>query len=162
MYAIRSQTHTTDVNLTAILEFLEHPSTTALTLCASPLQASPEGIGKRHVTNLPLLSACGEMHLPAIGALYVVFDGSFLTCARKDRYDEVKMLLDVAEKSGKVSYATGRAPFTDHLPPDQAANQMLSIDHKVLTAQTRPQFFRMLSNLTERQFSEFPSLFQGG
>jgi hypothetical protein len=81
----------------------------------------------------------------------VVFDGLFLTAARLNRYREVKDVLDHAIESKKALFITEPVPFTSSLSPIDALEKLANFKRKQLTVDSRREFFRLLSNLSEQQ-----------
>ncbi|HFF8856267.1 MULTISPECIES: hypothetical protein [Acinetobacter calcoaceticus/baumannii complex] len=100
--------------------------------------------------NLPLMGALALVELPTLTA-YVVFDGLFLTAARLNRYREVKDVLDHAIESKKALFITEPVPFTSSLSPIDALEKLANFKRKQLTVDSRREFFRLLSNLSEQQ-----------
>lgn len=148
----------TNRNLGAIVDVLGDPGTLRVTLFAS--SATEGGLYDHRTdgptTNLPLVAALAEIRVTGAKPVHVVFDGLFLTAQRKPRYDEVKVLLDTAVKSGKAFVATERAPFTSSLSPDDAAQALLNIAATAvpLTEVTRPSYFALLVNLSEAEYQK--------
>jgi hypothetical protein len=104
-------------------------------------------------SNLPLMVALAEYVIPCIGSIHVVFDGNFLTAARRPRYLEVKRVLDKAEMSGKAFFCIDRVPFTSNSSPEVATEQLLSSQRlELLTADTRKHYFALLSNIAEENY----------
>ncbi|MGU7843795.1 hypothetical protein ACV22V_30560 [Burkholderia sp. AW33-5] len=149
MSVTRWQPENTGKNTQALLGAIADPNIALVTLFASPTKpdanfAHSDGPD----SNLPLLVALTE----TVDGNLCVYDGLFLTAARRPRYLEVREVLDAAEQSAKVHFAGTRAPFTSALPPVQAAEKLCAIAAPTrLTSATRADFFRLLSNLTEAQ-----------
>lgn len=66
----------------------------------------------RNRINQPLVAAISKYVIPGITDAYVLFDGLFLTAARRPRFLEVQDLMDGAEKSGIAVLFPGKALFT--------------------------------------------------
>lgn len=144
-------------NTTRNCQFLQQkiaaPDTRKIVLYAS----SGEEIGAYSrsdgpATNLPLMAALVETVDTNNVSTFVVCDGPFLTAQRKPRFTEINDVLDAAVQSGKVSVAMQRVPFTSSLSPKQAVEALWQIyDLHLLTDKTRPVFFSLLSELTEKE-----------
>lgn len=106
-------------------------------------------------TNLPLLGAVAKINLLGVGDIFILFDGLFLTAQRKPRYNEVKMILDEAEKSQKTSFIQLAVPFTSRLQADEAVKLLWKFPKQVLNADSRSTFFRLLSSVSERQYEKY-------
>ena len=101
-------------------------------------------------TNLPLLHALVQSIPQEDIPEYEIFDGMFLTAARRPRYLEVKKLLDEAiESRVPVEYGLRPIPFTSSMEPDEAVILMLDQPVRLLDERTRPEFFSLLSGLPE-------------
>jgi hypothetical protein len=104
-------------------------------------------------SNLPLVVALAEFNIPGVAPIYVVFDGPFLTAARRPRYLEVRELLDTAIESGKAFFSQQRVPFTSTLSAEGAAQELLKVGPIVqLTSVNRAVYFQLLSPLTEASY----------
>ena len=147
--ATRWQPGNTATNTQALLAAIAEPDIARVTLFASPIKPDTDFVHSDGPdSNLPLLVALTE----AVDGDLCVYDGLFLTAARHPRYLEVREVLDAAEHSAKVYFAGTRAPFTSRLSPAEACEKLRGIEAKMrLTASTRANFFRLLSNLTEAQ-----------
>lgn len=97
-------------------------------------------------TNLPLLAAAT---VSAQGDV-TIYDGVFLTAARRPRYLEVRDVLDAAERSEKVYFGNSPAPFTSGLEPMRAWEQLRRIDVNPFSEKTRASFFSLLSGVSEK------------
>jgi len=154
--AVRYNATSTNRSLEVILELLADRNTARVVLFATP--AEPSGAFDHHsdgpTTNLPLVAALAQFQVPGVTSLNIVFDGLFLTAQRLPRYSEVRALLDAAVASGKVYFATERAPFTSVLPAEAAAHTLLEIagEPVLLTEDTRPTYFALLANMTEAAY----------
>lgn len=154
MMAIRYEVfHSTHQNLLAILNLIDDPKINRVILFATATQPNEnfsESDGPD--SNLPLMAVLAECKLKGFSPIHLILDGLFLTAARPPRYSEVRKLLDAAAKSQKVFFAKERAPFTSALSPDDAARELLTLDPFIsLTAETRADYFALLSLFTEEQ-----------
>lgn len=150
----RYKTSSTSANLTALLTLIRDENCKEIRLFASPDTATGEfSDSDGPITNLPLVAALVKYVIPEIEDVYVLFDGLFLTAARRPRFGEVQQLLDVAQASGKTLFSTVRAPFTSSMNPGQAAQVLLALAPAVaLTAASRPQYFGLLCSIPESQY----------
>ena len=98
-------------------------------------------------SNLPLLAAAT---VSAQGDVKI-YDGVFLTAARRPRYLEVRDVLDAAERSEKVFFGNSPAPFTSGLEPMRAWEQLSRIIVNRFSVKTRASFFSLLSALSEKE-----------
>ncbi|NIF42038.1 hypothetical protein F3J14_14310 [Burkholderia sp. Tr-862] len=151
MSVIRWEPENTGKNTQALLAAIADPSIALVTLFASPTKPDADfAHSDGPDSNLPLLAALTE----SVEGNLCVYDGLFLTAARRPRYLEVREVLDAAERSAKVYFAETRAPFTSALSAAQAAEKLRAIAASTrLTSATREDFFRLLSNLTEAQYN---------
>jgi len=148
MTAIRYGNGTTNQNEQAIIEILKDKNTQKVIFFASPTTNQEESD-----VNLPLMSALVEYKIPGAGMTKVIYDGEFLTAARRPRYLEIKNVLDNAESSEKIYFSLKRAPFTSDMAPKEAATALESLgSQEQLTTATRAQYFSMLSNITEEDY----------
>lgn len=122
-----------------------------MTLFASPKSEENASPSDGPSTNFPLLSALAEHAIPGYGAVEIVFDGNLLTAAREHRAGEISALLDVAVASGKVAFATDRAPFTSALEPAHAAERLKRLPTSPLSEATRRSYWSLLSVLAENR-----------
>lgn len=153
MAVTRWKSSVTGENARTLIDAINDPNIKLVTLFASPVEAdsafSADSDGPE--TNLPLLVALAE----SVTGNLTVYDGLFLTAARKPRYLEIRDVLDTAVASNKVYFSERRTPFTSVLAPDDAAQKLSQLNPVLpLRAVTRPQFFRLLSGVTEAQYAE--------
>ncbi len=146
----------TDDNLEAILALIRADNCTAVYLFATEATCTNSYTDVDGPdTNLPLVAALATYRIPRIDNVHVVFDGLFLTAARKPRYLEVKQLMDEAEGTNKVMFSSAPIAFTSALTPEGAAKVMLNQQQiNPFNPQTRAQFFSMLSSLTESEYAK--------
>lgn len=151
MSVIRWEPENTGKNTQALLAAIADPRIALVTLFASPTKPDADfAHSDGPDSNLPLLAALTE----SVDGNLCVYDGLFLTAARRPRYLEVREVLDAAEQSAKVYFAETRAPFTSALSAARAAEKLRAIAASTrLTSATREDFFRLLSNLTEAQYN---------
>lgn len=156
MVAIRHPSESTLENLLALVGLINNPCSKKVVLFASPDSKAPEmSPSDGPENNLPLLAAFVEYEIPKIDSVVVIFDGLFLTAARYPRYDEVRELLDLAQKSDKVFFSETRAPFTSSLSAEDAAKTLQSLlPIKRLTPETRADYFSLLHTWTEARYQE--------
>lgn len=154
MLATRYKNGNTSDNVTTLIGLINDPNSSAIILFGSPSSPTREFTRTDGPeTNLPLVAALAKYSIPRIDNLYVVFDGLFLTAARRPRYLEVRQLLDVAEKSNKVTFATTSVPFTSELSPSAAAEILLSHQPTVqLSPASRSKYFSLLCSIPEAQY----------
>lgn len=153
MAVTRWKNSATGENARTLIAAIKDPNIKLVTLFATSVEAdsafTAESDGPE--TNLPLLVALAE----SVTGNLTVYDGVFLTAARKPRYLEVRDVLDAATGTNKVYFSERRAPFTSALPPYDAARKLGELAQaSQLTAGTRPKFFRLLSGVTEAQYAE--------
>jgi hypothetical protein len=155
MTAIRYTNGNTGANCSALLGLINDNHCVEVRLFASPripdaeYNTQTDGLE----TNLPLLVAWAKYEIPKIDTVYVLFDGNFLTAARNSRYLEVREILDAAERTQKVTFATQAAPFTTTFDPKQAIDKLNTIPFTQFTTDSRAQYFSLLSSITEMDFS---------
>jgi len=155
MLSIRYENSSTSENLRAICDIIKDHKCDKVTFFASPKFSTDDtkksdGPG----SNFPLVVALVEYSIPGVTKVSVVFDGPFLTAARKPRFFEIQELLDVCELSDKVFYSKSRAPFTSSLPAENAVNILSEITPIApLTKGARADYFSLLSSFPE---SEYP------
>lgn len=106
-------------------------------------------------SNLPLMGAIVKIKLPGLRETFILFDGLFLTAQRKPRYNEVKEVLDIAVTSTKASFIQLPVPFTSQLAPEEAIKLLGDFPRQKLTPDSRPDFFNLLSNISEEQYVNF-------
>ncbi len=154
MDAQRNPGGNTSENLKAILDRLQSPNTIRIRLFATTREADGMSDNDGPDTNLPLLHALVQS-IPQEGTPeYEIFDGIFLTAARRPRYLEVKKLLDVAIESRiPVEYGLRPTPFTSSMEPAEAVILMLDQPVRLLDERTRPEFFSLLSGLPEERMN---------
>lgn len=155
MLSIRRENTSTSENLRTICEIINDQKCDKVTLFASPKFANNDTKNSDDPdSNFPLVVALVEYSIPGVTNISVVFDGPFLTAARKPRFLEVQELLDACEASDKVFYSKSRAPFTSSLSAENAANILSGITPIApLTKGTRADYFSLLSGFPE---SEYP------
>lgn len=154
MIATRYENSNTTRNLEAILRLVNDPNCKEIRLYASPTGGTKAADSDGAATNFPLLAALARYEIPGITEVYVVFDGSFLTAARKSRYLDVVGLLDACQTVGKVSFSATRAPFTSTLDPLEAAKSLLQLAPVVpFNAGSRAQYFALISNVSEADYA---------
>lgn len=145
----------TTANLNAILDVIRAQTTGSVTLFATAPRYSPSAneVTPGDANNLPYVAALAEINIKPLPTQRVVFDGCFLTAARRPRFLEVVELLDEAVRSGKVHFVNAPVPFTQQLSPALAANVLGSIGPRILLDEaTRPQYFSLLSSLSESEY----------
>jgi len=149
----RWQPENTGRNTQALLAAIVDPGIARVTLFASPTKPDADFADSDGPdSNLPLLAALVE----TISGDLCVYDGLFLTAARRPRYLEVREVLDAAELSDKVYFAGTRAPFTSSRSPAEAAETLHAIAAPLrLTSTTRASFFRLICNVTEAQYNAY-------
>ncbi|PIF89723.1 hypothetical protein CLU86_0600 [Acidovorax sp. 62] len=154
MLATRYQNGNTSRNESTLLGLINDPACSAVTLFCSPGTPTADfSQTDGSENNLPLLAALAKYSIPGIDDVYIVFDGMFLTAARRPRYLEVRQILDTSEKSGKVSFATKPVPFTSALSPAEAVQTLLNAQPTVqLLGSTRAQYFALLCSIPEAQY----------
>lgn len=147
-----SNASTTD-NLRAVLKLVQDANCAKIHLFASPTTLTAEHADSDGPeTNFPLVAALATYRIPGITQVYVLFDGLFLTAARRPRLLEVQALLDAAQASGKAAFAPTAVPFTSSMAPDVAVKTLLAQESMVeLTPQSRSQYFALLSSIPEAQ-----------
>lgn len=155
MLVTRFNNSDTKTNLQVLLTLIQDSSCTEVRIFASPSSVTPEfGNSDGPESNLPLIAALVQYNIPGITDVYVIFDGLFLTAARRPRLGEVQDLLDAAQTSGKTLISTVAAPFTSSMDAAAAVNLLLSLKPmSELTAATRPEFFALLALAPEEQYS---------
>ena len=114
----------TSANLNTILDVIRAQTTGSVTLFATATRYSPSAneVIPGDANNLPYVAALAEINVKPLPTQRVVFDGCFLTAARRPRFLEVVELLDEAVRSGKVHFVDAPVPFTQQLSPALAAN----------------------------------------
>lgn len=154
MKATRSKSISTGDECDRLLALINDENYSEIRLFASPTNQDHSSYSHKDGpdTNFPLVAAWAKCSDPQNGQEYVLFDGLFLTAARAHRYLDVKRLLDAAEQSNKVTYATARAPFTSSLDPIDAIDTLNVLSYTQFTPLSRAAYFSMVSNLTEQEF----------
>lgn len=146
----RKTAYTTGENRDHALEELASENISEVIFFASDVSSVPD----ENEANLPLMYMLAKGFEPGQGHIFSVYDGLFLTAARRPRYLEIKDLLDVACDSGKAYFSPLRAPYTATLKPQDAARTLLNLKQsfKPLNPQTREEYFSMLSTIPEAQY----------
>lgn len=154
MHAIRYENKSTTQNAGALIELLKDPKCTEVRLYSTASTPTPEySQNDGNENNLPLLVATAKYEIPSVGPIYILFDGLFLTAARRPRYLEVRDVLDVVTEVGRTTFCTVPVPFTSELPPHQAVETLLAAGHvEPLTDATRKAFFALLSMIPEESY----------
>lgn len=144
----------TMINAETLIALINDQKCEQVVLFGSPRSPTPDfARSDAPDTNLPLVAALAKYSIPGVSEVYVVFDGVFLTAARRPRYLEVRDLLDAAEQTSKVFFATQPVPFTSSKDPEKAAQIMIDTKPTVqLTTSTRPQYFALLCSIPEAQY----------
>jgi hypothetical protein len=139
----RSKQTNTGRNADLIVNTINDPSVNKITLFATERFSDD--------SNSPLMVALVEQSLPSIDEIvYVVFDTNVSTAQRLPRYLEVKRILEAAQSSDKVYFSHERAPYTANVSPEEAIKSLFVLNkQELLSEDSRPQFFSLLSNLTE-------------
>lgn len=154
MLVERFNNSSTSENATALINLLKDPSCKEVVLFATPVVPTAdfsESDGPEN--NLPLVAAVAKYSIPGITDVYVLFDGLFLTAARRPRFQEVQYLMDEAENSGKTVFYPGRALFTSAREPVAAVTELLRLGPTTpFTKATRLQFFALLCNTAEANY----------
>ncbi len=142
MTDVRYENQNTGKNKQVLIDMISDKNTECITLFAS-------------VGNNPVMIALAEYKLPGGILVNIIYDGAdFLNAARKQRYWEVKQVLNAAENTQKVFYSQNRAPFTDTFSPDKAIKKLKkTINTEMLTSETRPLYFLMLSDISENDWN---------
>ncbi|GAA5003207.1 hypothetical protein GCM10023206_06690 [Acinetobacter puyangensis] len=152
--AFRYKVGNTTDNCSNLIEYLNHSFCEEVTLFAThrtPTHGFSRDDGPD--TNLPLLGAIVKLKMPALKETYILFDGLFLTAQRKPRYNEVKNVLDTAVATNKTCFIQLPVPFTSQLDPEEAVKLLGEFPRHKLTQDSRPQFFNLLSSLSEAQMN---------
>ncbi|AGN82314.1 MULTISPECIES: hypothetical protein [Pseudomonas] len=146
----RKTSSDTDTNLKALLDVFAQNNFQTVIFFASPTVGGSDHDGPD--TNWPLMAALVQ----TLQGNYDIYDGLFLTAKRYPRYMEVKSLLDaaVAVSNGSVHYAPAPLPFTAGKTEEDALAMMLSVQTKVFDQDSRADYFRLLSRVTEKQLAE--------
>lgn len=154
MLVTRYATSSTSRNLSSLVTLLNDQSCKEVFLYATastPMQDFSESDGVEN--NLPLVAAIAKYVIPGISDVFVLFDGAFLTAARRPRFLEVQELMNVAQESGKVTFFSGQAPFTSSREPAAAVESLLGLGQLTPFSQaTRAQFFALLCSIPEAQY----------
>lgn len=141
-------------NLSALLRLIADPNCRELRLFVSPdsLTGSSKGCAG-NADEFPSVAALARYEIKRIAELYIVFDGCILTAKRRPCFLEVVTLMNAAQESSKVGFATSRAPFTSSLTPEAAGETLLGVGPVVpFTEASRNQYFALLSNVSEVQW----------
>lgn len=151
---IRHRGGDTGSNLRALVKVINDPACTEVRLFASPTEVTAAYLSIKDgpETNLPLVAACCRYSVADIADVYVLFDGLFLTAARRPRGLEVRELLDEAQASGKAKFGTARADFTATLDAEAAVRLLLKVPTAELTPASRAQYFGLLSSVPEASY----------
>ncbi len=154
MLVTRYKNSSTTQNLSALVALLQDSNCVEVRLFAtgsSPAHDFSESDGPEN--NLPLVAALAKYVIPGITDVYVLFDGLFLTAARRPRFGEVQNLMDVAQASGKASFFPGTVPFTSSLEPAAAVGTLLGLGAATPFSQaTRAQYFGLLCSIPETHY----------
>lgn len=154
MIATRHQNTSTNLNAQTLIGLLNDPNCVEVRLFASPWKVTAE-FSQRDGTdnNLPLVAALATYKIPGVSDVHVVFDGLFLTTARRPRFLEVRDVLDAAQACGKASYCATPVPFTSALSPEKAV-ELLTQQGPVqpFTEDTRKDYFKLLSHFSEETY----------
>lgn len=138
----------------ALINLLKDPSCKEVILFATP-EAPTADFSELdgQESNLPLVAAVAKYAIPGITNVYVLFDGAFLTAARRPRFLEVRDLMDEAEKSGKAVFSPGKALFTSAREPVAAVTALLGLGSTTpFTSATRAQYFALLCDIPEANY----------
>lgn len=149
-YTNTSTTH----NLSSLVRLMNDPNCVEIRLFATgPAGAVGYSESDGPETNPPLVSATARYVIPGISDVYVLFDGLFMTAARRPRFLEVKQLMDTAEASGKVSFFPAAVPFTSATEPNTAVATLLGLGPLTPFNQaTRAEYFSLLCCIPEEQY----------
>jgi hypothetical protein len=154
MLVERFRNSSTSANVSALINLLHDPSCKEVILFATPSTPTDdfsESDGPEN--NLPLVAAVAKYAIPGITDVYVLFDGLFLTAARRPRFLEVQDLMDEAEKSDKAVFYSGKAPFTSARDPADAVTELLGLGTTTpFSTATRAQFFALLCSIPEAKY----------
>jgi len=155
MIATRYQNSATNLNSVALIGILNDPTCVEVRFFASPMRPTrAHSISDGSENILPLLAAVASYVIPHVCDVHVVFDGMFLTATHSPRYGEVRAVLDAAQACGKASYCATPVPFTSALSAEKAAEVLLQQGPiHPLTAATRKDYFKLLSYLSEEEYS---------
>lgn len=155
MLVTRFQNSATVINLNALLTLIQDKNCEEVRLFASPASATGDFFNTDGPeTNLPLVVALAKYSIPGITDVYVLFDGLFMTAARRPRLAEVQQLLDVAQVSGKTFFSTVTAQFTSSINADAAVKSLLLLNPVLaLTQASRSTYFAQLSSISEAEYS---------
>lgn len=149
--ALRYKEGNTTDNCFNLLEYLNNTYCSEVILFATHRTASH---GYSHddgpEANLPLMGAIVKLNLPALRDTYIIFDGLFLTAQRKPRYNEIKEVLDAAVLTNKTSFIRHAVPFTSQLDSLEAVKLLGELPQNKLTEDSRSEFFKLLSNISEQ------------
>ncbi|WP_155401875.1 hypothetical protein [Chromobacterium violaceum] len=154
MLVTRYQNSATSENLSTLVALINDKNCEEVRLFASePTAGNDYSNSDGPDTNLPLVAAIARYSIPGISDVYVLFDGLFLTAARRPRFLEVQSLMDAAQASRKVSFAAKPVPFTSTREPANAVDTLLSVEPLIqFTPETRAKYFALLSLIPEAQY----------
>ncbi|WP_304350857.1 hypothetical protein [Comamonas testosteroni] len=154
MLVERYRNSSTSANVTALINLLGDPSCKEVMLFATPSTPTAdfsESDGPEN--NLPLVAAVAKYAISGITDVYVLFDGLFLTAARRPRFLEVQDLMDVAQDSDKATFFAGWVPFTSAREPSAAVESLLALGPRTpFTKATRAQYFALLCDISEAKY----------
>lgn len=145
----------TSNNVSALVKLLGDANCKEVILFATPSTPMADfSASDGHENNLPLVAAIAKYVIPGITDAYVLFDGSFLTAARRPRYLEVRDLMDVAQESGKTYFFSGQAPFTSSREEKSALEALLHLgEFTPFNKETRAHYFALLCSIPEENYS---------
>ncbi len=153
MTVIRYKTKATSTNLDTIVGILNDPNCRGVRLFATKTPSDDtftESDG--NASNGPLVSAIATYTIPGIGDVNVLFDGLFLTAARRPRFEEVQALMDAAQASGRATFATIPVPFTSSRDAEAAVTLLLDVPAASFSQTTRAHYFSLLSSIPEATY----------
>lgn len=154
MIATRHQNTSTNLNAQTLIGLMNDPNCVEVRLFASPWKATAD-FSQRDGTdnNLPLVAALATYKIPGVADVHVVFDGLFLTAARRPRFGEVQDVMNAAQACGKATYCATEVPFTSALSPEKAV-ELLTQQGPVqaFSVATRQNYFKLLSHFSEANY----------
>ena len=147
----RAKGASTDAISREISSFLKDERTERVLFFATPTEPSQDFTEAGGMaTNLPGLVVLCEGRILGPVTMQVIYDQpNGLSAGRGPRLGEVKDLLKHAIQSEKGFFADTRAPFTSHLPPDEAIDMLLKLAVEPLTLESRERFQGLLQPLAE-------------
>lgn len=154
MKYVRYENSNISDNSRSLIEAINDENCNKVILFASPTSITPsydpnlDGADN----NLPLVVAVALYRDSNQDEICKIYDGCFLTAARRPRYLEVKSLLDAAENSNKVYYSNDRVDFTASLNADEAGKVLLRNNCQELTNDSRSYYFSLISNVPEADY----------